>query len=54
MSAAIIIATMGSAFALMIIAKHIKDLMDQREQALMAYKRTRMREELVQFIHAHR
>ena len=54
MSAAIIIATMGSAFALIIIAKHIKDLLDQREQTLMAYKRIRMRQELVQFIHAPR
>lgn len=54
MSAAIIIATMGSAFALMIIAKHVRDLMDQRERALMAYKRIRMRQELIQFVHAHR
>ena len=53
MSAAIIIAVIGSTFALMIIAKHIKDLVDQRERALMAYKHTRMRQELVQFVHAH-
>ncbi len=54
MSAVIIIATIGSAFALMIIAKHVRDLVDQRERAMMAYKRVRMRQELVQFVHAHR
>ncbi len=54
MSAVIIIATIGAAFALMIIAKHVRDLMDQRERTLMAYKRVRMRQELVQFVHAHR
>ena len=54
MSAAIIIIIMGSAFALLIIAKHIKDLLDQRERAVMAHKRFRMRQELVQFVHAHR
>ncbi len=54
MSAAIIIAVMGSAFALMIIAKHFHDLIDARERTLMAQKRTRMRQELVQFVHAHR
>lgn len=54
MSAAIIIATMGSAFVLMIIVKHIRDLLHQRERTLMAYKRTRMRQELVRFVRAHR
>ena len=54
MSAVIIIATIGSAFALMIIVKHVRDLMDQRERALMAYKRIRMRQELVHFVDAHR
>ncbi len=54
MPAVIIIATIGSAFALMIIAKHVRDLMDQRERTLMAYKRVRMRQELVQIVHSHR
>ena len=50
----IILSTTGATFALLIIYKHIRDLLAWREQALMAYKHTRMRQELVRYVSDHR
>ena len=49
-----ILSTTVAAFALLIVYKHVRDLLAWREQALMAYKHTRMRQELVQYVCDHR
>ena len=50
----IILSTTVATFALLIIYKHVRDLFAWREEALMAYKHTRMRQELVQYVSNHR
>lgn len=49
-----ILGTTVSAFSVLIIYKHVCDLLMWREQALMADKHARMRQELVRYVSPHR
>jgi len=50
----LILSSTVAGFAALIIYKHVRDVLAWREQALMACKHVRMRQELVQYVSVHR
>jgi len=50
----LILSTTSAAVALAIFGGHARELQARREQALLACKHTRMRQELVKYVSDHR
>ena len=50
----IILTSTVATFTTLIIYKHVQDVLAWRDEALMAYKQVRRRQELVEFVCNHR